>query len=167
MHVPQGTSGANSPPPRPLPVLLIHHAYAAPLLRSATVALLRLAQQAWPWSAHHGSPLCIPAQYASAHEEFRKAMADAQRRIRQALAALPVVGAEAARGDAAVALLADPADAEVRPAQVEGHKAGSQHAKNAGSHTFERARPELGGGCSQLTCSNISPRLWYLGSRQQ
>ena len=53
-------------------------------------------------------------QYASAYTEFRDATADAQTRIRRLLSRLPVFGGEQTRGDAALALLKDPDDAEVR-----------------------------------------------------
>ena len=53
-------------------------------------------------------------QYASAYEEFRGAAGDARDRIERLLSRLPVFGSgEGTRGDAAVALLEDPDDAEV------------------------------------------------------
>ncbi len=53
-------------------------------------------------------------QYASAYAEFREAAGETQDRIRRLLAKLPVFGGEQTRGDAALALLQDPDDAEVR-----------------------------------------------------
>ena len=59
-------------------------------------------------------PRSVCVQYASAYTEFQEATGDAQDRIRRLLSRLPVFGGEQTRGDAALALLQDPDDAEVR-----------------------------------------------------